>query len=177
MARRGPTAVCGAGESCRPTAGFLPMAVKLSPLVAAALALAGFAVTLPVALPRPSAGASDADCLTISDRPPTGDPADRAARERCRSLHSDDAELLADLGDEYDAANDQARAEAAYRQALSIDPAFADVRLKLGRLLLRSGRRDDALREAEAALRVQPNRRSLIDLRRQASTPGPTEHR
>jgi tetratricopeptide (TPR) repeat protein len=153
------------------------MAVKLSPLVAAALALVGFAVTLPVALPRPSAAASDADCLTISDRPPTDDAARRAALERCRALYPDDAELLADLGDEYAAANDPARAEAAYRQALSIDPAFADVRLKLGRLLLRSGRREDALREAEAALRVQPNRGALIDLRRQALMPGPTERR
>jgi len=153
------------------------MAVKLSPVVAAALALVGFAVTLPVALPRPSATASDADCLTISDPPPTPGPAGRAALERCRTLYPDDAELLADLGDEYDAANDPARAEAAYRQALSVDPGLADVRLKLGRLLLRGGRREDALREAEAALRVQPNRSALIDLRRQASMPGLAERR
>jgi protein O-mannosyl-transferase len=153
------------------------MVVKLSPAVAAALALVGFAVILPVALPRQSAVASDADCLTISDRPPTRDPAGRAALERCRTLYPDDAELLADLGDEYDAANDPARAEAAYRRALSVDPAFADVRLRLGRLLLRSGRREDALREAEEALRVQPNRGALIDLRRQASMPAPPEPR
>ncbi len=153
------------------------MAAKVSPAVAAALALVGFAVTLPVALPRPTAVASDADCLTISDLPSTRGPAHRAALERCRTLYPDDAELLADLGDEYDAANDPSRAEAAYRHALAVDPAFADVRLKLGRLLLGSGRREDALREAEAALRVQPNRGALIDLRRQASMPGPTEHR
>lgn len=153
------------------------MVVKVSPVVAAAIALVGFAVALPVALPRPTAVASDADCLTISDRPPTLGPARRAALERCRTLYPDDAELLADLGDEYDAANDPGRAEAAYRDALAVDPAFADVRLKLGRLLLRSGRREDALREAEAALRVQPNRGALIDLRRQASMPGQTERR
>jgi len=147
------------------------MVVKLSPAVAAALALSAFVVALPVALPRTSGLASDADCLTLADRPPNRGPSHRTVLERCLASHPDDVELLADLGDEYEAENDPARAERAYRQALSIDPAFADVRLKLGRLLLRLGRREEALREAEAALSVQPNRGALLDLRRQALAP------
>jgi tetratricopeptide (TPR) repeat protein len=147
------------------------MVVKLSPAAAVVLALAAFVVALPVELPRTSGLASDADCLTLADRPPNRAPSHRAVLERCLASYPDDVELLADLGDAHEAGNDPARAERAYRQALSIDPAFADVRLRLGRLLLRAGRREDALREVEAALRIQPNRGALLDLRRQALAP------
>ena len=81
-----------------------------------------------------------------------------------------DVELLADLGGR-GRSHHPARSEAAYRRALAIDPGYADLRLRLGGLLMRRGATLEARREAEAALRVQPNRRALLDLLRAAGEP------
>ena len=72
-------------------------------------------------------------------------------------------ELLADLGGAYEAADRLGDAETAYRRALSIDPEFADVRRSLARVLERRGAGDEAHREMQAALRVQPNRQQRLE--------------
>jgi len=83
-------------------------------------------------------------------------------------LYPSDAELTADLGAEYEAAGRQDDAEAAYRRGVTVDPEYADLRLRLARLLIRRRAFAEARAEAEAALRVQPNRRALVDLLREA---------
>ncbi len=85
--------------------------------------------------------------------------------ERCRALYPNDVELMADLGTVYEFTDRATQAEAIYRDALAIDPSYADLRLRLGRLLLRRGATDEARREAESGLLVQPNRQALRDLR------------
>ena len=128
-----------------------------------------FAVALPVGLPRASSTVSDEQCLTLADTPPAAARPDVvAAFERCSSLYPDDTQLLADLGALYEATGAPQRAETQYQRALQLDPDFADLRLRLGRLLLRRGAAADARREAVAALIVQPNRQSLLDLRHDA---------
>ena len=71
---------------------------------------------------------------------------------------------MGDLGSAYEASGQLARAEEAYRRALALDPDFADLRLRLGTLLLRRGDAAEAEAEATQALRVQPNRQALLDL-------------
>jgi tetratricopeptide (TPR) repeat protein len=121
--------------------------------------LALFWAALPAPLPRSSAGLLNEQCLTV---PATSDAI--PALERCSALYPHDVELKADLGAAYESADETARAEATYQLALAIDPAYADLRLRLGRLMLRRGATDDARRQAEAGLRVQPNRQTLRDL-------------
>jgi predicted Zn-dependent protease len=102
-------------------------------------------------------------CATLAD---VGGPRNRAPLdllERCTRLYPDDAELAGDLALSLEERNDP-RATAAYRRALSIDPSHADLRLRLGQLLLRQGDAAGAAAEAQAGLRVQPNRRALVDL-------------
>jgi tetratricopeptide (TPR) repeat protein len=134
-----------------------------APLLAPVAALCLFAAVLPVALPLPRSGPSSETCLTLADAPPAG-PDALPALERCSAISPNDAELLEDLGAAYEAAKAPARAETAYRQALALDPDAARVRARLARLALARGDREDARREAEAALRLQPNRRALLDL-------------
>ena len=66
------------------------------------------------------------------------------------------------------------KAELAYTRALKLDPDYADVRLRLGRLLLARGADAEALKQADMALRVQPNRAALLDLRNEARLAGGT---
>jgi Flp pilus assembly protein TadD len=128
-----------------------------------------FAVALPIGLPRASSTVSDEQCLTLADTPPPAARADiLTAFERCSALYPGDTQLLADLGALYEAAGTPQRAEVQYQRALQIDPDFADLRLRLGRLLLKRGAAAEARREAIAALAVQPNRQSLLDLRHDA---------
>ncbi len=130
-----------------------------------ALLLALIWATLPVALHRPGEGATSTECLTAAD---DALPVDAASRipllERCRAVAANDAQLVADLGAAYEAAGRDGDALRAYRDALAIDPEFADVHLKLSAQLLRQGAAGEARGHIEAALRIQPNRRAALDL-------------
>jgi tetratricopeptide (TPR) repeat protein len=64
----------------------------------------------------------------------------------------------------YEAAGQPDRAEAAYQRALAVDAEYADVRRRLAMLMLRRGATDEARRQVEAALLVQPNRAALRTL-------------
>ena len=130
---------------------------------------------LPVTLPLPTTGRSSDDCLILADAPPEQPAGNLDMLKRCSALLPADAELAGDLGRAYEAAGDLARAEAAYRQALAIDGDYADVRLRLGWLLLHRGAVTEARAEATTALRIQPGRPALIELL-QAAQGGPAGH-
>jgi len=136
----------------------------------ASLILCAYWMALPIHVGHSSRGPSLGECLTLADRPPEG-PAAIPALERCLALVPNDTEILADLAAQYEAAGRLDDAERACRQGLDIDPQYADLRLRLGRLLLRRGARDEARQQADAALLVQPNRTALVELRREAATP------
>jgi cytochrome c-type biogenesis protein CcmH/NrfG len=122
-------------------------------------------VVLPVPLPNPSSGPSSSECLTLSDAPPDLERADLVpVFERCSASNPTDVELMADLGLFYESAGRWSDAEAVYRRALRVDPDYADLRIRLGRLLLKRSDSVGARMEAEAALKVQPNRRAPLDL-------------
>ena len=89
---------------------------------------------------------------------------DVGALESCVEAEPRNVELLTDLGDAYRQAGAGARAEAAYRRALAVDPADGDVHLRLGQLLLDRGDRHAAVLEAQAALRSQPGSRDAAHL-------------
>ncbi len=129
----------------------------LAPVVVLAL----FAVLVPVQLTPPGQGASAGECLAAGDT--HSKDADLSLLERCTALYPGDVELLADLGAASERV-DPLGAETTYRKALDLDPDYADLRLRLARLLLRRGAPADAVREAEEALRVQPNREVLLEL-------------
>ena len=138
-----------------------------------ALALSGVAIglvwwALPVSLDKPSTGIANDQCLALSDAPPAVS-APIAAYRRCSALFPRDVELKADLARAYEHAGRHQDAEAAYQQALRSDPEFAEVRLRLGQLMLRRGAREDARRQAELGLQIQPNRRALRELLREAT--------
>ena len=120
-------------------------------------------VALPLPLPRSSTQLSNERCLSLADNAPQPDQP-LALLEQCSAQLPNDVELLADLGGEYERAGQWHSAEAAYLRALTIDPQYADVRRRLAVLMLRRGARDDARRQIEAALQVQPNRKVLLDL-------------
>ena len=127
--------------------------------LAAVAVLVVCAMTLPASMAGPSSGVSKEDCLVLAERP---DSAPLPLLEQCSALYPRDAELLADIGQAYES-HDPARAEAAYVRALAVDPGYADLRLRLARLLLRRGAAADAITQAEAALRLQPNRAAIVD--------------
>lgn len=128
-------------------------------------------IGLPIRIARSARGPSIAECLTLADRPP-GNATSIPSLERCAALLPNDTELLADLGGQYEAAGRLDEAGRLYQQALAVDPLYADVRLRLGHLLLRRGQPAEAARQAEAALRVQPNRKALADLADEAARAG-----
>jgi tetratricopeptide (TPR) repeat protein len=132
-------------------------------LLAPAIVIGLFAAALPVPLAPEAAGDPAGQCLTAADSDPGSPRADVALLERCSALYPGDVELLAELGAGYEAAS-PTRAEATYRQVLVLDPEHAEVRVRLARLLLRRGAAAEAVREAEAALRVQPNRQAILDV-------------
>jgi serine/threonine protein kinase/tetratricopeptide (TPR) repeat protein len=84
-------------------------------------------------------------------------PKMRAALQRSSALEPDAAETLASLG-MFDALFewDQAGAERAFQRALALKPSLANVHSWYGGYLMRTGRLDEALREAEAARRLDP---------------------
>ena len=138
-------------------------------IIWSAVVLGAMAIALPVRIPDPSAGKPGGECLTLPDTPPDPSRADLIpAYERCSGMDPTDVEAMADLGRLYESAGRRAEAEQVYRRALRTDPGFADLRLRLGRLLVARGDRAGAREQARAALIVQPNRRALVDLLREA---------
>lgn len=128
-------------------------------ILAAACALGALWVVLSVRMPAAPAETSIAGCLTMADTPST----DLAALEKCHALVPNDVELSADLGAAYEAANRPAEASALYQQILTLDPLYADIRLRLAKLLRAGGDEAGARAQVNQALRVQPNRQALID--------------
>jgi tetratricopeptide (TPR) repeat protein len=135
-------------------------------LIAALSMVCLLAAALPASMPTPASGVSQEECLTLGDRPVAGG-AELALLEECSALYPDDVELLEHLGAAYET-TDSDRAIRVYTRALELDASFAELRLRLGRLLLRQGDAAGALHHVEAALRVQPNRKVLLDLRSEA---------
>lgn len=129
------------------------------------------ALAVPVQLPSSGGGSSSEECLTLADRPVT--TADAIPQlEQCATIVPDDVELLADLGAAYDSAGRSGDAERIYGQLLTIDDEYADIHVRLARLLLQ--RRDTvaARRHLERALEIQPNRQSIVALIEQAGSAG-----
>src|SRR5262249_41680447 len=89
---------------------------------------------------------------------------DVATLEQCLALDRENVELMTDLGDQYVAQHATDRAEEWYRRGLAIDPRDGDVHLRLGELLLARGDAAAALKEARAALAVQPGSLAAADL-------------
>jgi tetratricopeptide (TPR) repeat protein len=139
-------------------------ALKRQALWSAALVAILWAL-VPVRLPSLSSGPASAECFTASDAPPDPQrPELVPLLEHCTALHPTDVELLSDLGFMYESAGRGGDAEAVYRRALLVDPGYADLRIRLGRLLQKRGDVAGARREAEAALNLQPNRQAVLDL-------------
>jgi tetratricopeptide (TPR) repeat protein len=140
-------------------------------VAAAAVVILALALTLPVKLPSAGGGSSSEECLTIADRPVTGDDAMRRL-EQCATIVPDDVELLADLGAAYEAAAQSGDAERIYRQILTRDDEYAEIHVRLARLLLQ--RRDTAAarRHLDRALQIQPNRQAIVTLIEQAGRTG-----
>ena len=128
------------------------------------LTVAGLLVALlPVPLPGGAVLPESEQCLTLADTP-AAPSASRALLERCSLIYPDSAELFGDLAAAYEAAGSDGQASTAYQRALSIDPEHSELRMRFGRLLLRSGEPLAAVREAQAALMVQPNRLAVHQL-------------
>jgi len=129
------------------------------------------ALALPVKLPSTTGGSSTEECLTIADHPVTGADAIRRL-EPCATIIPDDVELLADLGAAYEAAAQSGEAERLYRQILALDDEYADIHVRLARLLLQRGDTAAARRHLERALQIQPNRRTIVTMIEQADGAG-----
>jgi len=140
--------------------------VKAPPIIVAGAVVCTFAVLLPVALPRSAAPIADEACVSLADEASERTPT--SAVERCSSLYPQDVDLIVLLGIRQEAEHRPDAAEAAYRRVLAVEPAYADVRLRLARILLARGAAAEAAREARGALAVQPNRQALVDLIREA---------
>jgi cytochrome c-type biogenesis protein CcmH/NrfG len=141
--------------------------VQTSPaarVVALVALLALFALVLPLRLPGDAGELSSERCLTLADQPPPGGPDAIALLEQCTTAVPMDAELLADLGGAYEANGRTADAEAAYRRVVTLDPDYADVHVRLARLLAARGDTVEAGKHAAAGLRLQPNRQAIKDL-------------
>jgi len=124
--------------------------------------LIGLVLVLPVRLPQTSEGSSTEECLLLADRPPS-DVSAIPRFEQCATAVPEDLELLADLGSLYESAGRKPDAEAVYRRILSVDNDYADVHVRLARLLLPANR-DAARHHLERALALQPNRRAILDM-------------
>jgi Flp pilus assembly protein TadD len=125
-----------------------------------------------VSLPNAATGGTDR-CLEVADTPPDLSPVAHAETlsmlERCVARHPADVELMSDLGAVYASSGRFVDAEAVYRRLLSVDPGDADVRVRLGRLLVSRGDLAGARVQGEAALAIQPNRQAVLDLIRDAT--------
>ena len=143
-----------------------PTAARRPSVVGPALLLCLFAAALPARLAGRTSGPSSEQCLTATDAAARPTPERRSLLEHCTGLYRDDVEAVAELGVMYET-SDRDAAERAYRRALQLDPDYAEIRLRLGRLLVRN-HPAEALDHAERALLVQPNRPALLALRDQA---------
>ena len=137
------------------------------PKLAASLAgLAVLALALPVRVDDAAERASTVECLTLSSSaapPPTRETI--AVYERCRDLDPHDVVLLFDLATLYEAVGDP-RAEAAFRQVLTIDPAYAAAHVHLGWLRLRAGDVAAARSEVDRALALTINGGAALALKK-----------
>lgn len=140
------------------------LTVKYPKTLSPVLVLIAFVALVPVQYPLPHAASANEYCLALADRRVRPTQVAPALLERCSALYPRNIELLAALGAAYETANAPSEAEITYQRALALDPDYADLRLKLGRLLLGRGAATEAARQAALALQVQPNRRALIDL-------------
>jgi cytochrome c-type biogenesis protein CcmH/NrfG len=125
---------------------------------------------LPLQIPRGPSPISDEACLSLADSPAAQD-APLNAVERCSSLYPTDVDLLAMVGERYERAQRVDEAVVTYRRALTLEPGYADLRLRLGRLLLGRGDAAGAAREASLALETQANRAALLGLLRDSGRP------
>lgn len=80
-----------------------------------------------------------------------------AAYEKAIQLKPDTVWVHEQLGIEYERAGEQAKAEAAYRRALGLDPGHLGVNRRLADLLLELHRYDEARRQAEFVLKLKPD--------------------
>jgi tetratricopeptide (TPR) repeat protein len=133
-------------------------------VVAAWALLALFWLAPPVRLQPAGSEVSSDFCLTLADRPPSGASSTLPILERCAALSPADSELLADLASAYEALGRFADAERTYLQALAHDSSYGDLHVALARLLHSRGALDEARSHAQAALRLQPNRRPVLRL-------------
>ncbi len=134
-------------------------ASQLTTILAAAAVLGALWIVLPVRLPAASTEPSIADCLTLADAPSRALP----ALERCHALLPQDVELTADLADTYASLQRPDDAISAYQEIIALDPLYADVRLRLARLLRARGDESAARAQIDAALGVQINRGALLE--------------
>jgi uncharacterized Ntn-hydrolase superfamily protein len=69
---------------------------------------------------------------------------------------------LIDEGEEKEAKNDFEGALATFREAASLNPAVDDVHVDIGAVLLKLGRRSDAVKAFNEAIRLNPRMKNLI---------------
>ena len=81
------------------------------------------------------------------------------------ALRNDDPVCLNNLGMVNNAAGDGVKAENYYRQAISIDPAYADAWFNLARLLRKNGDIEASLQGFERALQLNPSMQQAVEAR------------
>jgi len=81
----------------------------------------------------------------------------REAAETALELNPDSAEALAVLGFYYQGTNEYAKSEPIFLQAIALDPSYPTGHHWYGMMLLVVGRFEDAQREIDAALRLEPS--------------------
>ncbi len=62
--------------------------------------------------------------------------------------------IYANMGDIEASRGDWARAIEYYRRAVEVEPGLADAHERLGRLLIQDGRREEAIKHLEEAVRI-----------------------
>lgn len=126
------------------------------------------AAALPMRLPHNTAAPSNEACLTLADQDARRQRPTVSTLEQCSALYPADVELLVDLAERYES-SEPLRAESLLKRVVALDPDDGNVRLRLGRLLLRRGAAGEAHMQAAAGLKVQPNASALLDLLRAAA--------
>jgi len=130
---------------------------------------------LPVRLPQSAANPSTGECLTVSDTPRESKHADLVRLvDGCLAVYPADPDVWAAAAQLRESSGRTVDAEAAYKRALQLDPANGDLRMRFARLLLKRGDAAGAHEQALAALRVQPNRQSVLDFLDETSPKDPS---
>src|SRR3954471_9438028 len=149
----------------------MPALAPIRQMVLALGALALLALLLPIRASVLGTRSTTGECLTLTDQAPQrADAARIAVTERCAALEPNDVTLASDLARLYELAGDTARSETAYRHALTLDGGAAELRLRLGRLLLNRGAAADAAEQATLALAIRPNSPAALALRAEAAS-------